>query len=131
MDKIFRDLYGKGVEIYIDDIIIHAKESKEHDRLLGIVLERLRKRQMRVNPDKVQHKQPVAKILGVTIDGKSQRMNEVKRNEALEYPRPRNVSELRRFLGLTGWFRGFIKDYAGLSRRLSSALTVKTEFCYI
>lgn len=34
MDRIFRDLRGKGIEIYMDDIVIYSKDLSEHDELI-------------------------------------------------------------------------------------------------
>jgi hypothetical protein len=65
--------------------------------------------------------------LGVTIDGNVKRPNEIKQNEALEYPSPKSISELRRFLGLSGWFREFIKDYATLTEKLTECLKGKSK----
>lgn len=122
MNKIIGELRGKGVEVYMDDIIIHAKEREKHNWLVKEVMKRLEMNKMRVNPRKLQLGLKEVKILGVTIDGENKRPSEIKRNEALEYPQPTNVSELRRFLGLSGWFRDFIKDYAEKTKELTNAL---------
>jgi hypothetical protein len=53
MDTIFRDIKGKGVEIYMDDIVIYAKTRKEHDRLCREVLKRLMENNIRLNKSKV------------------------------------------------------------------------------
>lgn len=60
--------------------------------------------------------------MGVTANDRSQRPLEIKKNEALEYERPRDMSELKRFLGLTGWFREFIRDYVRLTENLTNSL---------
>jgi hypothetical protein len=80
-----------------------------------VVMEELGKHNIRVNSSKLQYRKNKVKVLGVTIDGNVKRPNEIKQNEALEYPSPKSISELRRFLGLSGWFREFIKDYATLT----------------
>jgi hypothetical protein len=59
------------------------------------------------------------------LNGREQEASEIKRNEALEYPEPKNISELRRFLGMTGWFSNFIKDYARKTEKLSDGLKGK------
>lgn len=58
------------------------------------------------------------KLLEVSMNGKYQKPVEIKQNEALEYSRHKTVTELRRFLGLAGWFRLFIKDYAEITKKL-------------
>ena len=45
--------------------------------------------------------------------------SEIKKNEALEYPRPENSKNVKRFLGLAGWFRDFIKDFSSITRKLT------------
>jgi Reverse transcriptase (RNA-dependent DNA polymerase) len=111
MNRILDDLRGRGVEVYLDDIIIHSRDHKNHDSLLEEILKRFKENKMRINPKKIQYKQGEVKLLGVVIDGKTQKPLEIKKNEALEYKRPENLKEMRRFLGLVGWFRNFIKGY--------------------
>lgn len=72
--------------------------------------------------DETQFGMNEVKLLGVTINGQRQMPSEIKKAEALEYPQPENIPELRRFLGLTGWFRQFIKDYARKTVHLTSGL---------
>lgn len=52
------------------------------------------------------------KLLGVKVKGIEQKVNKIKKNEALVYSIPKTVKELRRFLGMVGWFRFFINSYA-------------------
>lgn len=114
-----------GVEAYMDDIVIHWSSKERHDKLLEEILQRLEKNNLRVNPEKIQYCKESVKLLGVTVDGKEQGASEIKKNEALEYPVPGNVKELRQFLGLTGWFRQFIKDYARLTVHFTGGLKGK------
>ncbi|KAF9762180.1 Retrovirus-related Pol polyprotein from transposon [Nosema granulosis] len=122
MDWIFEDLLGNGVEVYMDDVVIHAKTKREHDILVEKVLIRFEKHNMKLNINKIQYRRKEVKLLGVTPNGEDTHACEIKKNEALEYPIPETVTELRRFLGLTGWFRGFIKNYAELTYNLTDAL---------
>lgn len=55
---------------------------------------------------------------------------EVKRKKTLEFPRPKCIAELRRFLGMTNWFRKFIPEYARISCDLYELLKCKTEFMW-
>ncbi|EQB60915.1 krab-a domain-containing protein [Vairimorpha apis BRL 01] len=122
MNKIFEELQGNGVEVYMDDIVIHAKNKRKHDELIIEVLERIRKHKMKLNCAKIQFSKKEVKLLGVTLNGTEMQADEIKKNEALEYPEPKSLTELRRFLGMTGWFRSFIKDYAGLTLKLTESL---------
>jgi hypothetical protein len=57
MNNILDDLRGRGVEVYMDDVVIHSKEDKEHDILLEKVLERFKRYGLRINQGKIQYKQ--------------------------------------------------------------------------
>ncbi|WUR02937.1 reverse transcriptase [Vairimorpha necatrix] len=127
MNQIFEDLQGEGVEVYMDDIVIHARTKRRHDKLVIEALERLKRHKMRLNIEKIQFSQQLVKLLGVTLNGTDIEANEIKKNEASEFPQPTSVSETRRFLGMTGWFRNFIKNYAGLTIHLTDSLRGKDK----
>lgn len=122
MNRVLDGLRGEGVEVYMDDIVVHGRSLQEHDERLEQVLGRFERNGMQINPRKIQYRQHEVKLLGVVVNGRDQKPLEIKRNEALEYERPGNVSELRRFLGLTGWFRDFIENYAMLTQNLTEGL---------
>ena len=61
------------------------------------------------------------KLLSVTIDGENEKLLEITRNEALEYRRPENIKELRRFLKSARWFSAFIKDFSRMLQHLQNA----------
>lgn len=61
-------------------------------------------------------------MLGLTVNGQERIPAEVKKNEALEFPRPKSFDELRRYLGLMGWFRDFMPKYSDMSTKLYDAL---------
>jgi hypothetical protein len=52
---------------------------------------------------------------------------EVKKDERLEFPKPRAIMEFRRFLGLAGWFKEFIKRYAEIRRCYMRVLNVRMD----
>lgn len=47
-----------------------------------------------------------------------------------DFPIPRNVKELRRFLGLAGWYRRFVHDFATTTFPLTELQSKKTKFCW-
>lgn len=127
MNTVFEEYLGRGIEVYMDDIVIHGKTKDEHDKLVILAIKRLEENKMKVNIGKVQLCQREIKLLGVTLNGQDITPSEIKKNEALEFPVPNNVSDVRRFLGLTGWFRSFIMDYAGLTIHLTDCLKGKNK----
>lgn len=86
----------------MDDVVIYAKRRWEHDKIVKEIGKKLKINNMRINCSKIQYALKEVKLLGVTVNGKKQTPSKIKRNEALEYPRPTCIKELRKFLGLTG-----------------------------
>lgn len=125
MNTVLEEFIGRGVEVYLDDLLVHAPTKEEHDTLLNKIPRRLQEHNMRINKAKLRLGMEETKLLGVSINGKEQIPWEVKKNEALEYPIPKSMQELRRFLGLAGWFRNFIKNYAALTAELFEALKLR------
>lgn len=128
MNTILAEYIGKGIEVYVDDVIIYAKTVEEHDRLVRWVFRKLANNNLRINTKKVQFGMGEVKLLGVTVNGQSRIPAEIKKNEALDFPRPRCIADLRRFLGLSGWFRDFIPNYSIMAACLYDNLKSKNEF---
>jgi hypothetical protein len=128
MNTIFRDLIdGGSVTIYMDDIAIHTgpKEQESHEEhlahhcaLVRQVLERLRKNDLHLNPEKCTFEQDHLDFLGVRVAKGVVEMEQAKVDKVKDWIRPRNVREVRKFLGFTGYYRHFIKDYSKMARPL-------------
>jgi hypothetical protein len=122
MNTIFRDLIdGGNVTIYMDDIAIHTgpKERESHEEhltrhraLVRQVLERLQKNDLHLNPKKCTFEQDHLDFLGVRVANGVVEMEQAKVDKVKDWIRPRNVREVRKFLGFTGYYRHFIKDYS-------------------
>ena len=113
MKHVFQDV--SFVEVYFDDIIIASESIEEHMKHIKIVLERLRKYKLKINPKKLHVFKTSIKILGHVISHKSVAMDEVKVNKIANWASPRNNDDLRSFLGLCGYYRRFIENYAHIT----------------
>ncbi|KAI5152345.1 hypothetical protein ENBRE01_2758 [Enteropsectra breve] len=115
MDELLGDLSGKGVEVYLDDIVIHAKSKKDHDMIVREVFKRLEESNLYVNVKKLQLAQKEIKLLGIMVDGKTQKLLGESKNDIMEYPRPVDTKSLRRFLGKMNFYAPFIKDMSKIA----------------
>ncbi|KAF9760949.1 Transposon Tf2-9 polyprotein [Nosema granulosis] len=122
MNTVLDEFRGKRVEVYMDDIVVHSRNSRDHDEILEMVVRKFKSCGLRINPSKIQYKMEEVKLLGMTINGVDMKPNEIKKQEILEYRRPENVEELRKILGLAEWSRDFIPHYAYRTARLTEAL---------
>ncbi len=114
MDMIFCDLIDEGsVTIYMDDIAIHTGPKpgeshedhlKRHQALVRRVLERLKTNNLHLNPEKCVFEQDHLDFLGVQVGGGTVWMEQAKVDHVKEWIRPRNIQEVRKFLGFTGYY---------------------------
>jgi hypothetical protein len=128
MNTIFRDLIdGGNVTIYMDDIAIHTghKEGETEDEhithhclLVRQVLDRLHKNDLHLNLEKCVFEQDHLDFLGVRVAKGVVEMEQAKVNKVKTWTRPRSVWEVQKFLGFTGYYWHFIKDYSKIAQPL-------------
>lgn len=101
--------------IFMDDILIFSRTIEEHAERLQKVFERLRTASFTLNVAKCHFAQDQVEYLGHTIGRTGSKPSEDKVKAIRTYPRPRNIREVRAFLGLSGYYRQYIPRYAELS----------------
>ena len=107
-------------QVYIDDIAVYSMTWEEHCEHIGRVLEWLRGAGVMVNMKKCQWGQTHVEFLGHVI-GSGKVSPTLGKIEAVNFPIPKTKKNVRQFLGLTGYYRKFIKKYAEHSYYLSEA----------
>ena len=119
MDEILGDMYWRGILVYLDDVLVHAKTFGEALNNLRVVLERLRAADLTLNLDKCDFFPRAIKYLGYIVEEGAIRPNP-KKIEALRNAKiPTNVSEVRSLLGLAGFYRQFIPHYSAKAEPLT------------
>jgi len=98
---------------------------EQHRGLVREMLTILHKHDLYLNIKKCQFEQTEVDYLGVHVGGKRISMEEAKVEKVKDWKPPRNATEVRRFLGFTGYYRYFIKGYSQIAWPLLD-LTKKT-----
>ena len=110
MDNLLQGI--PGVCVYIDDILISGSNDEEHLEHLDKVLRRLAEAGMRLKPAKCAYLLPSVDYLDHTICAEGLHTSDGKVSGIVEVPAPRNVAELRSFLGLVNYYSKFLPDLA-------------------
>nr|AAD37020.1 putative retroelement pol polyprotein [Arabidopsis thaliana] len=128
MNGVFRDFLDEFVIIFIDDILVHSKSWEAHQEHLRAVLERLREHELFAKLSKFSFWQRSVGFLGHVISDQGVSVDPEKIRSIKEWPRPRNATEIRSFLGLAGYYRRFVMSFASMAQPLTRLTGKDTAF---
>ena len=127
INKILRDLINEGkVAAFVDNMLVGTETEKRHDEIVKEILRRLEENNLYIKPEKCVWKVRKIGFLGVVIGPNGIEMEEEKVDGVLSWSQPKNVKDVRKFLGLANYYRRFIKDFARVARPMN-VLTRKDE----
>ena len=122
MNSIFQRHLRKFILVFFDDILVYSSDWDQHLVHVRQTFEILRQHRFFVKTSKCAFGQQELEYLGHIITRKGVKVDENKIAAMVAWPRPTNISELRGFLGLTGYYRKFVKDYGIIVRPLTNLL---------
>uniref|UniRef100_A0A0A9X844 Retrovirus-related Pol polyprotein from transposon 17.6 n=2 Tax=Lygus hesperus TaxID=30085 RepID=A0A0A9X844_LYGHE len=122
MDNILRGIANEYCCVYLDDIIVFSTSLQEHINRLEAVFKRLRAANLKIQLDKTDFLRREVGYLGhiVTPDGVKPNPDKIKAVQ--NYPIPKTTKEIKGFLGLLGYYRKFINNFAQLTKPLTKCL---------
>ena len=128
MERVLGPLIGKACHVYIDDIIVMGKDEVSHDRNLHLVLEKLRNAGFKLNIKKCEFRKSEISCLGHIISGKGISPHPSRVDALTNKKEPRNLKDLRSFLGLASYYRRFIPDYSKIALPLTQLTKSQTKW---
>ena len=109
MNELLRDLINtRKVAAFIDDIIIETETEERHDEIVAEVIRRLEENDLYVKLEKCKWKVREVGFLGVVIGPEEIKMEKEKVRGVLEWPTPKCVKDIQKFLELANYYRQFI-----------------------
>jgi hypothetical protein len=111
MNRVFHDYLDQFTVVFIDNILIYSRTSKEHKEHLWKALERLRREKLYAIFEKCEFWLDSVSFLGHVISGERVAIDPEKVKVVLEWTKPTSVFEIRSFLGLAGYYRHFIEVF--------------------
>ncbi|KAK3505726.1 hypothetical protein QTP70_020347 [Hemibagrus guttatus] len=127
INGVFRDLLGRGVIAYIDDILVYSTSMEDHMRQVREVLARLQRFRLFAKLEKCEFSRTTVTFLGYVISPRGVEMDTNKVRAVSEWPAPATNKELQRFLGFANFYRRFIQSYSSVAAPLTSILRGKPK----
>jgi len=127
MHKVVPYRYHDQIFVYLDDLLITSSTLAEHLGLLRLVSLWLREANLTINISKSKFVLRELKYLGHIIGEGCIKVDPEKVAGITTFPIPTSTKQLRRFLGMSGWYRRFIPNYATVTAPLTDLLTKSTK----
>ena len=128
MEKTMRGLHWKTLLIYLDDVIVFAKDMDTHLQRLGEVLKRLQQAGLKLKPSKCNLFADRVDYLGHVVSREGVSTDPRKVDAVSAWPTPRHQKDVRALLGTTGYYRRFIPGYTERAKPLTNLISPNVRF---
>lgn len=122
LNKVLDHLRFNTVVLYMDDILLPSHTFTDGMQKLEAVLDKIKNAGLTLKLGKCDFFQPTILFLGFEVSREGIRPGKQKTEAVKCFPEPKNVHNVRQFLGLASFFRRFIQNFAGISRPMSKLL---------
>ncbi|GJZ85932.1 putative reverse transcriptase domain-containing protein [Tanacetum coccineum] len=126
MNQVCKPYMDKFVIVFIDDILIYSKMKEDHENHLRLMLDLLRKEKLYAKFSKCEFRLQEVHFLGHVVNHDGIHVDPSKIEAVKSWKAPTTPSEVRSFLGLVGYYKGFIENFSKIAKPLTS-LTQKNQ----
>jgi hypothetical protein len=126
--NLFMEELDKFVIVFIDDILVYSKSVEEHEQHLRVVLGKLRAHKLYAKLSKCEFWLEKISFLGHILTAEGVAVDPEKVETVSNWQHPTNVSEIRSFLGLAGYYRRFIEGFSKIARPMTELLKKEKKF---
>ena len=119
MNELLRDLINmRKVAVFIDDVIVGTEDEEGYNKLVAEIIEGLEENSLYVKLEKCKWKKREVEFLGVVIRPEGIKMEEEKMKGVLDWPTPKYVKDIQKFLELANYYCWFIQGFVFIARPL-------------
>jgi len=120
MELVLGDLHGQCCLVYLDDIIIYSSSVAQHFLDLQMVFDKLQQAGLTINLKKSRFCLEEIHFLGHIVNTNGISANPEKVRSIRQYPVPKNLKEVQRFLGMSGWYHRFVPGFSKIAEPLNN-----------
>jgi len=130
INSVLRPYLEKSVILYLDDILIYSEDLEEHHKQVRSVLQTLINNNLYAKLEKCEFDKEKVEFLGYILSGDGVSTDPKKIKSIEEWPTPKNIKEVQRFLGLCNYYRRFVKNFAKIAKPLHNLTRKNTKFIW-
>ena len=131
MNLVFQPYLDRFIIVFIDDILVYSGSLEEHSKHLRIVLQTLRERQLYAKLSKCQFWLDMVAFLGHVISIEGVSVDPQKLEAVVSWKPPKNVSEVRSFLNLAGYYRKFVEGFSKIAASLTKLTRKDVKYDWV
>ena len=128
MNRVFRPNVDQFVVVFLDDILVYSKDRESHETHLRAVLQTLRKERLYAKLSECEFWLSEVSFLGHIVSKERIRVDPKKIEVVVEWKPPRNVIEVRSFLGLADYYRRFVKGFSMIAAPMMRLLQKNVKY---
>ena len=114
--------------VFIDDILVYSKDAQEHEQHLKTVLQTLMEKKLYAKLSKCDFWLKEVSFLSYIVSAEGIRVDPTKIEVVMNWKPPRNVIEVKSFLGLAGYYRRFVRGFSVIASPLTKLLRKGIKF---
>ncbi len=119
INSLFAGVVGKGLHVYLDDLIVVSNDLDSHLQQLSLIFQKLTQAGLKVKLTKCEFLKSRIEFLEHLVDGHGIHTVDSKITAVKNFPTPKSVENVRSFLGLAGYYRAFVKNIASVASPLT------------
>ena len=130
MQVVLHDFLYKGVDVYLDDIVVYTETEEEHVSLLRQVIDKLEAVGFRLKRSKCKFFEPSISYLGHVISSGQVRPTNDNIKAIIDFPRPTNVQGVQSFVGKANYYRDFVENMSRIIAPLTRLTRKNVDFVW-
>ena len=130
MSLVLQGLLSDHVLIYMDDILVTSETREDHVRRLAEIFQRLHDANLTINPTKCAFFATSLVFIGHTLTKDGILPNKLKVDAIQNFPKPASAKDVKSFIGLSGFYRAFVRNFSSIAAPLTSLLKKEAKFVW-
>ncbi|XP_073017989.1 uncharacterized protein [Primulina eburnea] len=130
MNRVFKPFLDRFIVVFIDDILVYSPSKEDHEEHLRLTLQTLREKELYAKFKKCEFWLNSVSFLGHVISEAGVSVDPKKVESILDWPKPRNATDIRSFLGLAGYYRKFVEGFSSIAVPLTRLTQKNSKFIW-